>query len=247
FKLTGPAEWRGGIAQGPGNFILARSLPVECGVNRVFIRSTTTPGKITVTAKAKGLKSATADFTSKAIQPDALPSENLPSYLGRGPTPSTPSYRITRTPVAIKTATAGANPEKATASFDDNEMTAWANDNKLANGWIQYELTRPATLTQTTLKLTGWRQRSYSIRITVDDQEVYTGLTPKGLGYVTLPLKPVKGSSVRIALYDESANQDAFNIVELGNKKENSSTGADKVGNRTLSIVEAEFYEAAPE
>ncbi len=32
------------------------------------------------------------------------------------------------------------------------------------------------------LKLTGWCQRSYSTRITVDGKEVFTGRTPKGLG-----------------------------------------------------------------
>ncbi|MBC8002006.1 MAG: DUF4982 domain-containing protein, partial [Opitutaceae bacterium] len=245
FELAGPAEWRGGIAQGPDNFILARSLPVECGVNRVLIRSTTIPGKITVTAKSAGLTSATVDLESRPGSGD-LPGAGLPSYLERGPTPATPSFKVTRVAVPIQSATTGANEGSAEASFDDNEMTHWANDNKLENGWIQYQLARPALLTEATLKLSGWRQRSYSIRITVDDQEVFTGLTPKGLGYVTLPLKPVQGSRLRIALYDESANQDAFNIVELGNKKENASTGADRVGNKTLSIVEAEFYEAVP-
>ena len=32
FALSGPAQWRGGIAQGPDNFILAQSLPVECRI-----------------------------------------------------------------------------------------------------------------------------------------------------------------------------------------------------------------------
>jgi len=38
FELSGEAEWRGGLAQGPDNYILAKSLPVEGGVNRVLIR-----------------------------------------------------------------------------------------------------------------------------------------------------------------------------------------------------------------
>jgi hypothetical protein len=54
FSLKGPAEWRGGIAQGPGNYILAKSLPVECGVNRVLIRSTAQAGKIILNADLKG-------------------------------------------------------------------------------------------------------------------------------------------------------------------------------------------------
>jgi len=32
FDLKGPAEWRGGIAQGPENYILSKDLPVEGGV-----------------------------------------------------------------------------------------------------------------------------------------------------------------------------------------------------------------------
>ena len=56
FDLKGEAEWRGGIAQGEDNYILSKDLPVECGVNRVLIRSTTKAGKLILTAKAKGLR-----------------------------------------------------------------------------------------------------------------------------------------------------------------------------------------------
>ena len=58
FTLNGHAEWRGGIAQGENNHILDTNLPVECGINRALIRSTTTAGKVTLTAQAKGLPSA---------------------------------------------------------------------------------------------------------------------------------------------------------------------------------------------
>jgi beta-galactosidase len=52
FELTGEAEWRGGIAQGPDNGILATTLPVECGVNRVNVRSTPKAGTVELTASA---------------------------------------------------------------------------------------------------------------------------------------------------------------------------------------------------
>ena len=58
FTLKGQAEWRGGIAQGKNNHILDTNLPVECGINRALIRSTTAAGKVTLTAQAKGLLSA---------------------------------------------------------------------------------------------------------------------------------------------------------------------------------------------
>ena len=55
FTLKGQAEWRGGIAQGKNNHILDTNLPVECGINRALIRSTTAAGKVTLTAHSKCL------------------------------------------------------------------------------------------------------------------------------------------------------------------------------------------------
>ena len=68
FDLTGPAEWRGGIAQGPENYILSKSLPVEGGVNRVLLRSTTKAGKIVLGERAAGLKSAADRIDLKTIR-----------------------------------------------------------------------------------------------------------------------------------------------------------------------------------
>ena len=53
FSIDGPAEWRGGIAQGPDNYVLSKSLPVENGVNRVIIRASHMAGKIVVRATAR--------------------------------------------------------------------------------------------------------------------------------------------------------------------------------------------------
>src|SRR5207302_3265242 len=62
FSISGPAEWRGGIAQGPDNYILAKSLPVECGINRVLLRSTPDSGLIRLKAEADGLKPAAVEI-----------------------------------------------------------------------------------------------------------------------------------------------------------------------------------------
>mgnify|MGYP001605623152 CR=1 FL=1 len=250
FTLSGPAEWRGGIAQGPGNYILSNALPVECGVNRVLVRSLPQAGKIMLTAKAAGLKASTVELESKSVPVvDGLakifPADGLPSYFERGPTPATSSFKVTRVAVPIAGATAGANVTNVTASFDDNELTSWANDNKLATGWISYELVRPATLSEVTMKLSGWRQRSYPIRITVDGQEVYRGTTPLSLGYVTLPLRPVMGKTVKVELVAAAKVGDGFNIRELADQT-NASTGDERQGQGTLSIVEIECYEPAP-
>lgn len=249
FELAGPAEWRGGLAQGPENYILSRTLPVECGVNRVLIRSTSQAGKIVLNAKAEGLKPAQLELTSRPVivadgLATALPGADLPSRLDRGPTPETPSFQTTRVAVPIASATAGANATAAIASYDDNEMTTWTNNNKLATAWIEYQFAREATPNEVALKLRGWRERSYPLRITVDGREVFRGATPRSLGYVTLPLRSASGRTLKIELIAAATTRDGYNITELANPQ-NASTGAELTGNGTLGIVEFECYEVA--
>jgi beta-galactosidase len=246
FDLTGPAEWRGGLAQGPDNYILSKLLPVECGVNRVLVRSTPQAGKVTVRATAKGLKPATVEMTTRAVNvinglAATLPGADLPPRLDRGPTPATASFEVTRTAVPISNATAGSSADTVAASFDDNEMTMWISDTNLGTAWIEYELSRRASLNQIVMKLRSWRQRSYPVRISVDGQEVYRGLTPRSLGYVTLPLKPVSGQRVKIELQSAAAANDAFDIRELDQR--NNEAAADARDNSQLGIVEIECYE----
>jgi len=250
FELSGPAEWRGGIAQGPGNYILARSLPVECGVNRVLVRSTTDAGRIVVKASCKDLKPVELELTSHPVEVvngcfTVPASAGLPSYLERGPTPSTPSYKVSRVAVPIASATAGSRADAVAASYDDNEETSWTSENKLSSSWIEYTLARPAELSEITMKLTGWRELSSPVIISVDGQEVFRGVARRSLGYVTLPLRRVKGQHVKIALAEESKVGDAYKLVEV-EKQANSSTGAEHVSRKSLSIIECECYEPAP-
>ncbi|ATC66188.1 beta-galactosidase [Nibricoccus aquaticus] len=244
FELSGPAEWRGGIAQGPDNFILSRSLPVECGVNRVLVRSTLQAGKIVLTANAQGLASAKIELDSQAVETTDGWSRNpsaaaLAGRLGRGPTPGTTSFKVTRKAVAVAKASAldGGDPALA---FDDNEETAWSGKKA-----VTFELSRVALLSEITLKTAGFRARSYPIRITVDGVEVFRGVTARSLGYVTLPLKPVDGRVVRIEPLAGSEARDAFGgITELVDQK-NATTGEQNVGAGALGIIEIEFYEPA--
>ncbi len=67
FQITGPAIWRGGFNASRLNSTNNLYLYTECGINRVAIRSTLTSGIITVTAKRKGLISATAKIESKSV------------------------------------------------------------------------------------------------------------------------------------------------------------------------------------
>jgi beta-galactosidase len=65
FKLDGPAIWRGGYNSGKPGSINNLYLDTECGINRVAIRSTLTPGTITLTATRDGLEPAKIEVESK--------------------------------------------------------------------------------------------------------------------------------------------------------------------------------------
>ena len=277
FDVSGPAEWRGGIAQGDSkgaakpaeapastgevvtgahtvdgvtsyagasrgddNYILSRELPVEAGINRVALRSTLEAGKVTVSARAEGLKPATVTLDVAPPAGEAL----LPVSLARGPTPATPSYKVRRVTVRPAATLAGSNQTTVSLAQDDDEMTHWASDGQLANAWIEYQLDKPQVLNEVVLKMIGWRLRSYPLRITMDGVTVYEGEPAKSLGYVTLPLKPVKGRKLRIALTAPTVDRDAFGkIVEITGAKAGLDTGAEKVAaGGGLGIIEAELY-----
>ncbi|HEX3100838.1 MAG TPA: DUF4982 domain-containing protein, partial [Pyrinomonadaceae bacterium] len=65
FTVTGPMIWRGGFNAAKLDSTNNLFLDTECGINRVAIRSTMSPGTITVTAIRKGLTSATVKIESK--------------------------------------------------------------------------------------------------------------------------------------------------------------------------------------
>jgi beta-galactosidase len=247
FTLDGAAEWRGGMAQGPDNYILSKDLPVECGVNRVLIRSTTQAGKVIIKASADGLKPATLTLTTlpttvKQGLSNQLPGDDLPSNLDKGPTPSTPSFTRKREALTIVRAIAGAHADSAFESFDDNELTEWNNGRELANAWIEYQLADEAVVRAITLKLNNFRSRSYPIRITVGGQEVFKGNTPLSLGYVTLACKPHKGSRVKIELLGKTTTQDNNSVEVSGKKLDDGVARNDAGATGTLSIIEVEIY-----
>jgi beta-galactosidase len=59
FDVTGPCIWRGGYNSGVLNSTNNKYLSTECGINRVAVRATLTPGPIMLTAKRPGLAPAT--------------------------------------------------------------------------------------------------------------------------------------------------------------------------------------------
>lgn len=253
FDLQGPAEWRGGIAQGPDNYILSTSLPVECGVNRVLIRSLETPGSISLNASAEGLKGATLSFSSVPVDgakglSTFFPSEKLSGRLSRGETPETPSYEDRKLTVPIRSATAGCNEEEAVFSFDDNELSEWRNDGRSSTAWITYQLERLAEVDEVCIKLTGWRMRSYSLEILAGDSVIWRGATEKSLGYVHLPVTPLLTDHITIRLKGVETGADAFGqITELtaivGNELDLFKAIDPEDPKSELRIVEIEFLE----
>ncbi|KJD31605.1 beta-galactosidase [Tamlana nanhaiensis] len=246
FDVKGAGEFVGGIAKGPDNYIGSKQIPVECGVNRVFVRTTDKAGTIKVEATSKGLKKASVSIKTHETDLSALskeiPSESLPSNFEKGATPKTKSYTKTRQAVAIVSATANSNADEVAKSFDDNELTEWGNVNG-ETSTITYALAHEAKINQVVLKLSGWRRRQYPIRISVDNKIVYQGLTELSLGYVTLNVEETTGKNVKIELVGEATDSDAINLVEITGKVD--AAGLKESSNvKQLRIVEVEFYES---
>lgn len=245
FSMEGPAEWRGGIAQGSDNYILSKQLPVECGVNRVIIRSTPENGKIILSATSPGLKPARIEFSSIPFSNNGglssnLPDDGLSPSLVRGPTPSQQAEKPSRKTLKVIRATSGTNTAQATQAFDDNEKTSWKNDGQLDSGWIEFELERPAIVKELVVKFGNWRRKSYPIRILLDGKEVFHGKTAPSLGYVTLDLQPSVAKRVRVELTGSTEDGDAFGLVEVTGKKLPDASSGDS--SKLLEIVEMEVY-----
>ena len=256
WTLEGEGEWRGGLGKSPDgdNYALATSLPVEAGVSRVLVRSTTQAGAVRLTARAIDMDDATVEWTSHADaerMDDGLSayisSEHLRPVLDRGETPSTPSYTDKKRTVAIVSATAGANGASVGNSWDDNELTEWRNDGLLSTAWITYELAEPEAIDEISLKLTGWRQRSYPLQVVADGVVVWQGNTDKSLGYVSLFIKnPVKARRYTIRQVGSATDKDAFGqVTELAGGPATEldlykTPGGDRVKGE-LRIIECDF------
>ncbi len=232
------------------NYVGAMNLPVECGVNRVLVRSTTHAGTIHLSACADGLKPAYIDIKTEAIDAENyLPQYSLKGRLDRGETPLTPSYKEKAHGVSILSAKAGYNSEQAVNSYDDNELSEWKNDGRLSTAWITYRLAKKAVVDDICMKLTGWRLRSYPLEIYAGKQLIWSGETQRSLGYIHLkPTKAIKTNQITIRLKGAGKDKDAFGgIVEVAEpaageldlfKAKNGGEAKNE-----LRIVEIEFLE----
>ena len=275
FEMWGEGQWIGGIAtrnnkdlQRPDdnrpaglldaaatknisdNYVGAMDLPVECGVNRVLVRSTTNAGRINLSAYAKGLKPAYITVNSEEVIVNSLlPQTTLSCRLDRGETPLTPSYMEKVQEIPIISAKAGYDTEHAVNSFDDNELSEWKNDGRLSTAWITYRLAKKAVVDDICLKLTGWRLRSYPLEIYAGKQLIWSGETQRSLGYIHLkPTKAVKTNEITIRLKGAGKDKDAFGgIVEVAEPAAGeldlfkAKNGGDT--KNELRIVEIEFLQ----
>ena len=68
FALSGPGVWRGGYNSGKVDSTNNLYLNTEDGINRVSVRSTLSPGMITVSASRPGLQSAQIKIVAKPVK-----------------------------------------------------------------------------------------------------------------------------------------------------------------------------------
>ena len=67
FTISGPGIWRGGYNSGKVDSTNNLYLNTECGINRVFVRSTLSAGTITVTASRPGIKSVQVQIVARPM------------------------------------------------------------------------------------------------------------------------------------------------------------------------------------
>jgi beta-galactosidase len=80
FDMSGPGIWRGGYNSGKTNSINNSFLDVECGINRVSIRSTLVPGQIILKARCGELKPASITLNSQPMKMDNGSTAMLPPH-----------------------------------------------------------------------------------------------------------------------------------------------------------------------
>jgi beta-galactosidase len=85
FKITGPGVWRGGYNSGKTNSINHTFLDLECGIDRVAVRATRSPGAITVQATSKGLQTGSVTIISKTADVMKIPAMPVVALTHRPP------------------------------------------------------------------------------------------------------------------------------------------------------------------
>jgi hypothetical protein len=148
--------------------------------------------------------------------------------------------------VEIVSATAPVNAGDVHLSWDDNELTEWKNDGRLSTGSITYQFARKAAVSEVSMKLSGFRSRTYPVEIMAGDKLVWKGETSLSLGYIYIAFDEVNTQELTVRLTGSGREKDDFsNVVELAGHVEldgfRDPPGMNNAGN--LRIIEIEFYE----
>ena len=274
FEVNGEVQWVGGIAtrnnkdylkassrkdpnlldsanerNSSDNYVGLYDLPVECGVNRVLVKSTTNAGDINVSVCADGVRPAYLTLRTQAVDvPAYMPQLSLKPRLTRGETSLTPSYTDSYVSVGIAGVTGGCNADNLANTYDDNELTEWKSDGSKENAWITYHLDRKASVSEIVLKLTGWRSKCYPLEVWAGKRKVWEGITPATLGYVHLCVEqPVAASDLTIRMVAPVQDSSKFGLVKelaggAANEMDRVKSAKGKV---ELRIVEADLLEKA--
>ena len=270
FEMNGEAQWIGGIGtrnnkeflkenqkkdptlldsankkNSSDNYVGSYDLPVECGINRVLIKSTVNAGKVNLSAYAQGVRPAYISMETQPVDVEHyLPQLSLKPRLDRGETPATPSYQDTFVSIPVSKVTAGSNAENAQNSIDDNELTEWKSDGEKENAWVTYQFDKKETVSEITLKLTGWRQKCYPLEVYAGKKKVWEGITPASLGYVHISIpQPVSAKDLTIRMVAPAQDSKKFGLVKelaggVANEMDRMKSAKGKV---ELRIVEADL------
>lgn len=225
------------------NHVLCDTLPVECGVNRVMLRSLTKAGKVTLTARAEGLPEAKVVMETEAVEVNGglssyMPSDGLRPRLDRGETPSSPSFVPWRREVAILSAVAGSGGD-VTKSYDTYENTHWASAGVTDSAWVSYTLVEDTKIDEICMKMKDFRSTTYPIAVYADSVKVWEGWTPKSLSFIHIPLKDApRARTYTIRMTGESTTKDAFGMVKELDARNDEKKAS---GRKALKIIEIEF------
>lgn len=224
------------------NHVLQDTLQVECGVSRVMLRSSNRAGKVLLTARAEGLPKAEIELTSKAVRVEGglseyMPADGLPMRLDRGETPITPSFKKWREEVPIMDAVAGSGDP--ILCYDTHENTSWESKDGLDNAWITFMLAEKTKIDDVCMKMKNFRSISYPIAVYADSVEVWRGWTPKGLGFIHIPLNSAPSARTYILrMIGKSTKEEAFGMIKELDARNDEKTSK---GGTSLRIVEVEF------
>ncbi len=225
------------------NHVLCDTLPVECGVNRIMLRSLKKAGKVTVKATAEGLPEATLTLATTGVKvidglTDYMPSDGLRPRLDRGETPSEPSFIPWRREVAIMSAEAGSGDD-VTKSYDTYENTYWSSVGRTDSAWVSYTLAEETQIDEICMKMKDFRSTSYPIAVYADSVKVWEGWTPKSLSFVHIPLHNApRTRTYTIRMVGESTTKDAFGMVKEMDARNDEKKSS---GRKALKIIEIEF------